>query len=567
MAIVSILIPGYKPQYLARAIASALTQTFTDIEILVGDDTPEGILAELVQGSTDPRIKYFHHGFQNAALNAHALWEKARGKYVKWLFDDDLLMPASVETLVTALRANPDSLMAFHGRVFIDGNDNLTATPPPLLQMGQTARIDRAFLVQNMIGQLNNFIGEPSNIMLAREREIDASRMFDYRSWKLNFLGDVALYLNVSEQAPLIAVGGYLSAFRQHTGQASNHSSPHFSAGLYEWELMIRGEAAAGHLSTSTLAGAKQRLRQFYTNWARNLPEIARFAANLDELVERAPSELLTSEQYQADLAHARQAVAGRIAARGKGEASRHKFCAICERPVSAWIPHPEAGRINLEFMNQMEVVGSTLENHLCPHCYCNDRDRHLWLYLDRARALTDVSQKRVLHIAPEAAVESRIRALQPQAYIAGDLFPQKPEHRKINVEELDFPDGHFDLIICNYVLEHVDRPNVALAEFSRCLAPGGHLVAQTPYSPILKHTFELTTLASEPFAVRYYGQNDHVRLFGADLADQFRAAGLSGDLYPHTTVLGEIDPDTCGCNGNEPFFLFSKGPAHQFAS
>jgi glycosyltransferase involved in cell wall biosynthesis len=316
MATVSVLIPAFKAQYLRHAIGGALNQTFQDIEVLVGDDTRDGLLAEIVNSIKDPRLKYFHHGFGDAARNGHALWEKASGRYVKWLFDDDLLMPLSVETLVTALRANPDSLMAFHGRVFIDGNDNVTSIPPPVLQMGQAARVERAFLMLNMIGQLSNFIGEPSNILLDRERGIDASRMFDYRSWKLDFLGDVALYLNVSEQAPIVAAGGYLSAFRQHAGQASSQSSPRFSAGLYEWELMVRGEAASGQLNPLALAGAKQRLAHFYTNLGRNLPEIARLAANLDELTERSPSELLQSEQFQADLAYAREAVAARVAMR-----------------------------------------------------------------------------------------------------------------------------------------------------------------------------------------------------------------------------------------------------------
>lgn len=563
MATVSILIPAYKSQHLARAIGSALHQTFTDVEILVGDDTPDAALESIVKSINDPRIEYFHHGFQKGTLNFQALLERARGQYIKWLFDDDLLMPTSVETLVAALRANPDSPMAFHGRVMIDTNDNITFTPSPLLEMGQTARVDRAFLVQNMVGKLNNFIGEPSNTMLNRER-IGETPLFNYRSWRLNFVGDVALYLNMSELGSLVAVGGYLSAFRQHAGQCSDQSSPNFSAGLYEWELMIRGEASDGLLSGPALQDAKRYLTRFYAPWTRSLPEIARFAANLGELVERNPRELLDSPQFQTDLAHARLAVAGRITARRKPASTQQKFCAVCEQPVAGWIPHPEANT-NREFMQQMESVGSTLQNHLCPRCYCNDRERHVWLYLDRAKILDGISQKRILHIAPEAGIERKIRVLQPKEYVVADLVPKKPEHTKIDIERLDFPDGYFDLVICNHVLNHVDRVDAALSEFSRCLAPSGHLIAQTPYSPILKRTFELNVAPGEAFATRYFGQNDHVRLFGTDIVERFRAAGLNGDLYPHTTVLNDIDPDLSGCNGREPFFLFSKGPAVSF--
>lgn len=567
MPTVSILIPAYKAEYLDRAILSAQRQTLEDIEILVGDDTPDATLQEIVGKFDDPRIRYFHHGFQKGTRNSRALWEHARGQYVKFLFDDDMLMPTSVETLVDALRANPGVVLAFHERVIVDETDNVVATPGQLLPPGKTALVDRPFLIQNMVAGLNNFIGEPSNIMLVRD-QVDISTVWDYRSWVLDFIGDVAVYLNCAEKAPLLAVGGYLSAFRRHAGQASATISANFSAGLYEWELMVRGEAAAGNLTGDALQNARRVLRRLYGNWSATLPELAPLLANLDEFDHRPAHELYASERFQADLTNARAAVAARVGVRRKGpRALQQKFCVVCEQPVPGWLPHPENGSPGKTFMRQVESVGSTLQNHLCPKCGCNDRERHLWLYLAFSRILEDAGAKRILHVAPEAGLEPRIRRLEPREYVVGDLSPRLAHHREINVEKLDFPDGYFDLIICNHVLEHVDNPAAALAEFNRCLAPGGHLVAQTPYSPVLRNTFELTKPVDATFATYYFGQNDHVRLFGADLVDHFRGAGFAGDLYPHTTVLGELDPDTYGCNGREPFFLFAKGAAPVFAS
>lgn len=560
MPTVSILIPAYKAEYLGRAILSAQRQTFEDVEILVGDDTPGGALREVVERFDDPRIRYFHHGFQKGTRNSRALWEKASGQYVKWLFDDDLLMPTSVETLVNALRANPGVVLAFHGRVVINETDAVVATPAPLLPAGQAALISRSSLVESLLGRINNFVGEPSNTMLVRER-IDISRAFDYRNWVLDFLGDVALYLNCAEQAPLLAVGGYLSAFRQHSGQASVPRGSNFAAGLYEWELMVRGEAAAGYLSAGALQSAAQGLRHLYSHWAPSMPEIARLLGNLDELTRVPAHQLYTSERFVADLTNARAIVAERVEQRKRAAPPpAQKFCVVCEQPVAGWLPHPEANSANRAFMKQVESIGSTLEHHQCPNCGCNDRERHLWLYLAFSGILETVAQKRVLHVAPEAGIEQRIRRLAPAEYVAGDLSPRLPHHRRLNVEQLDFPDGYFDIIVCNHVLEHVDNPDAALAEFNRCLAPGGHLVAQTPFSPLLRNTFEMNKPVTPDFAAQYFGQGDHVRLFGADIIDRFRSAGLAGDLYAHETVLGKVDPDTYGCNGREPFFFFTKG-------
>jgi glycosyltransferase involved in cell wall biosynthesis len=316
MALVSILIPAYKAQYLRQAIVSALGQTLQDIEILIGDDTPDATLAPLVESFDDPRIHYFHHGFQKGTLNFQALWRRASGKYVKWLCDDDILMPASAEVLSAALAVNPASLLAFHDRVIIDGDDRLVETPAPLLQPGQTALVDRAFLVQQLVAGVQNFVGEPTNVMLDRER-VDVERIVDYRGLRLDFLGsDVAMFLNLAERAPLVAVGGYLSAFRRHDAQASRVMSSNFSAGLYEWELMVRCEAAAGNLHAIHLEGAKRRLQGLYGCFASALPEIARLYANLEELTTRPPAELLLSERFQADFAFARANVAERIAQR-----------------------------------------------------------------------------------------------------------------------------------------------------------------------------------------------------------------------------------------------------------
>ena len=46
---------------------------------------------------------------------------------------------------------------------------------------------------------------------------------------------------------------------------------------------------------------------------------------------------------------------------------------------------------------------------------------------------------------------------------------------------KLPFANSSFDLVTCNMVVEHLDRPAVAFAEVTRCLRPGGALVISTP--------------------------------------------------------------------------------------
>jgi SAM-dependent methyltransferase len=48
-------------------------------------------------------------------------------------------------------------------------------------------------------------------------------------------------------------------------------------------------------------------------------------------------------------------------------------------------------------------------------------------------------------------------------------------------VEQMPFPDGTFDAVVCNYVLEHIQFPLRAAAEIYRVTAPGGAFVFRTP--------------------------------------------------------------------------------------
>jgi len=75
---------------------------------------------------------------------------------------------------------------------------------------------------------------------------------------------------------------------------------------------------------------------------------------------------------------------------------------------VEGWLASPHAALIDLKVMDDVGVVGSRLDKHLCPCCGCNDRDRHLWQYMQAAGLLDDLSETRILHIAPEARLVAR---------------------------------------------------------------------------------------------------------------------------------------------------------------
>ena len=97
-----------------------------------------------------------------------------------------------------------------------------------------------------------------------------------------------------------------------------------------------------------------------------------------------------------------------------------------------------------------------------CVNCSSLSRQRILADYLDKKL----VSNKKILHFAPEIGLINFIKKLNPEQYICGDLNP-KSKHEKINIEKINYPSNYFDLIIASHVLEHVDD-NVCLSELRR---------------------------------------------------------------------------------------------------
>jgi ubiquinone/menaquinone biosynthesis C-methylase UbiE len=76
--------------------------------------------------------------------------------------------------------------------------------------------------------------------------------------------------------------------------------------------------------------------------------------------------------------------------------------------------------------------------------------------------------------------------------------------------DHIPFPDGSFDLVICDNVLEHVEHPAQVLREVVRVLKPGGGFLAKTPnrnhYMPLIAR---LTPTAFHRFVNRIRGRSE----------------------------------------------------------
>ncbi|MDD4033612.1 MAG: methyltransferase domain-containing protein [Bacteroidales bacterium] len=177
-------------------------------------------------------------------------------------------------------------------------------------------------------------------------------------------------------------------------------------------------------------------------------------------------------------------------------------------------------------------------KNALCPHCLSLERHRLIWLFLKRETPFfTQPCQ--VLHLAPEYCFMKYFSAVQGEGYITADL--ESPWAKvKMNVEEIPFPENHFDVILCNHLLEHVEDDRKALRELFRVLKPGGWALLQSPVDANREKTYEDRAITSPEEREKHFGQKDHLRAYGKDYTDRLREAGFTVNPLDYVAILGE---------------------------
>lgn len=144
MPLVSIGIPTFnRADQLARALRSALEQTYARLEIVVADNastdgTPE-LCAALAHA--DDRLRVLRRP-QNigATANFNGVVEASRGGFVLLLADDDWLAPDYVERCVSELRARPELALVCGRALYFRGDSVVYAGKEVRVLDAQPAR-------------------------------------------------------------------------------------------------------------------------------------------------------------------------------------------------------------------------------------------------------------------------------------------------------------------------------------------------------------------------------------------------------------------------------------------
>jgi SAM-dependent methyltransferase len=176
-------------------------------------------------------------------------------------------------------------------------------------------------------------------------------------------------------------------------------------------------------------------------------------------------------------------------------------------------------------------------------HCGALERHRLVWLFLEKKTDLLDGalegSAKQVLHVAPEVCFEPRLRSRLGSGYLTADLADPRAM-LKLDITDIPYSDGSFDVIYCSHVLEHVLDDRQAMREFFRVLKDDGWAILLVPV--LAAETVEDPSAVRPEDRLRLYGQEDHVRLYGLDYGDRLREAGFDVQVIG---VADLVDPQS----------------------
>ena len=108
--LVSIITPTYNTaKYLPRAVASALNQTYSNLELIIIDDGSTDDTKETLKPYlNDRRLQYVYQSNQGIAGARNAGINKAHGRYIALLDADDEFLPTKIERQLKTLEERPD---------------------------------------------------------------------------------------------------------------------------------------------------------------------------------------------------------------------------------------------------------------------------------------------------------------------------------------------------------------------------------------------------------------------------------------------------------------------------
>jgi glycosyltransferase involved in cell wall biosynthesis len=260
--LVSIVIPTHRPDHFRNALSCALGQTYQNIQIIVSDNSESSEIHDLCKGL--PQVIYRKNLDGIPASNIAVPLSLVSGKYIKYLFDDDLIFPHCIESMIGWLYQIDEKYRNKIGLIttprHIIGEDSICIGEFREQSLGAVTLLEGRGCIKRILVAQDNFIGEFSTVLFSAEfidlqnpLEIFNLHGQEYRQGLI----DVPIYLKILSSSDLLYIPQALSAFRKHANAGSNpNANPNLHYAVSDWYRLIDSSLEAGLIGAEDSEGA-----------------------------------------------------------------------------------------------------------------------------------------------------------------------------------------------------------------------------------------------------------------------------------------------------------------------
>lgn len=296
--LVSLLIPAFRSDFIGSCIESCLRQTYSTIEIIVLDDSPDTRIGEITREyqNKDPRISYIRNTpALGEAENLMKGIRLASGKLIKPVCDDDELMDDAVERLTLALENAPGTTLAAGPRLPIDACGD--ALSPGILDQPlneNSGRYDGRMTLEKMLATRRNILGEPTAMMFRKSDAlaVKENHLMNLHGYPCVGLGDVCTAMHLLSKGDLAYVASPVCKFRIHGGQTQRQDGTQKEF-INTWDFLRRKAKEFG-LIPALDKPTDSESEQSYQKWLRqrvlsdsDIKHLTESLAELDEAGRR----------------------------------------------------------------------------------------------------------------------------------------------------------------------------------------------------------------------------------------------------------------------------------------
>jgi glycosyltransferase involved in cell wall biosynthesis len=217
--LVSVCIPTYQDaRFLHQSLGSIVSQTYHNLEILVGDDGSTDNSGEVVQSFQDSRIRYLRNPVNLGQFeNINRLVSQAQGRYVAIYHSDDYYHPEIIFKEVTFLEAHPEVGAVFALDWRVDDLGRITGKMKLLPEIRSNTALTFLEILPILLRNRNRIFRTPT--FMCRAEVLKASGLF---STAYEIAGDLEMWLRIARQYPVAVLKEYLMYYRRGSSQVSS---------------------------------------------------------------------------------------------------------------------------------------------------------------------------------------------------------------------------------------------------------------------------------------------------------------------------------------------------------